>query len=56
MKTINVEPNWQGIFNYAIAVARKEIPEDQGQQTVIEMLEFGKRLEAARSNQPKADQ
>ena len=55
MKTINVEPNWQRIFDYAVAIVRAEIPEDQGQQTVIEMLEFGKRLEAARSIQPKAD-
>ena len=48
MKTINVEPNWQRMFDYAVAIVRKEIPEDQGQQTVIEMLDYGKRLHAAR--------
>tara|TARA_R100000664_G_C2754150_1_gene141691 strand:+ start:1659 stop:1844 length:186 start_codon:yes stop_codon:yes gene_type:complete len=46
MKEINCEPNWQGMFDFAIAIVKTNVPKDQGKETVVEMLEFGKRLQA----------
>jgi len=42
---ITVEPDWQGMFRYAVQIVETEIPVDRGQQVVKEMLEFGGRLE-----------
>ena len=41
-------PNWQGMFELAERITGEQIPDDQGQGFVLEMLQFGKRLEAAR--------
>ena len=46
MKTISCEPDWQGMFSFAVNIVKTNIPQDQGRETVIEMLEFGKRLQA----------
>ncbi len=46
---INCEPNWQGMFDYAIAVATAELTKEQGRMLIIHMLEFGKRLEKNQS-------
>ena len=46
MKEINCEPNWQGMFDFAVAIVKTNVPKDKGQETVVEMLEFGKRLQA----------
>ena len=42
---ILVEPDWQGMFRFAIRIVETEIPKERGQQIVKEMLEFGGRLE-----------
>jgi len=42
---ILLEPDWQGMFRYAVAIVETEIPVDRGQKIVKEMLEFGGRLE-----------
>ena len=43
--TIDLTPNWQGLFKYAVAIVRAEVPVGNGQALVVEMLEFGARLE-----------
>ena len=45
-RTMNVEPHWPSMFALAIEVVSKQIDKDCGRDFVIEMLEFGKRLEA----------
>ena len=45
----NMEPNWPGMFRYAVHIVKLSLPENfpdkgPGQQVVVEMLEFGKRL------------
>jgi hypothetical protein len=42
--TINLEPNWAGMFRYAARIAKSEIPEDKGQEVVVQMLQYGERL------------
>ena len=34
------------MFDFAIAIVKTNVPKDQGKETVVEMLEFGKRLQA----------
>ena len=45
-RTMNVVPHWPSMFALAIEVVSKQIDKDCGRDFVIEMLEFGKRLEA----------
>ena len=45
-RTMNVEPHWPSMFALAIEVVSKQIDKDCGRDFVIDMLEFGKRLEA----------
>jgi len=42
---ILVEPDWQGMFKFAIRIVETEIPKEQGRELVKEMLAFGGRLE-----------
>ncbi len=42
--TINLEPNWAGMFRYAVRIAEREISEDKGQEVVVRMLQYGERL------------
>ncbi len=63
MKTISCEPNWQGMFKFAIAIAGTEIPKDKvelyeakallvsARDHVAEMLQAGKDLHAANKTQ-----
>ena len=52
----NMEPNWPAMFRYAVHIAEMNILQDNGQQVVVEMLEFGKRLyEAAAADQKGAE-
>ena len=53
---ISVEPDWQGMFRYAVAIVETEIPVDRGQKLVKEMLEFGGRLENMSSGTPNQNQ
>ena len=48
-ETIDLTPHWPGMFRYAVALCRDGLSEGQGRHLVIEMLEFGARLEAART-------
>ena len=47
--TIDITPDWQGVFRFAIQLCRDGMSEDDGSELIIEMLEFGARLEAARA-------
>jgi hypothetical protein len=47
--TIDLTPHWPGMFRYAVALCRDGLEIGQGRDLVIEMLEFGARLEAARA-------
>jgi hypothetical protein len=38
---IDVNPNWQRLFQFAEGIVRKEIDVNKGQAFVIEMLEYG---------------
>ena len=49
MRTIDLTPHWPGVFRYAVELCRHGLSEGQGRELVIEMLEFGARLEAARA-------
>ena len=40
-------PCWQTMFAHAVRIAKTEVDPDSGQQLIVEMLEFGQRLEAA---------
>jgi hypothetical protein len=44
MKKIINEPNWENLFNASVRIATTNIDENDGQQMVVEMLEYGKRL------------
>jgi len=52
-RTVNVEPDWTGMFRFAVQLVRDGLPEEKGRDTVIEMLEFGKRLNEAHESEAK---
>ena len=43
-KKIDLTPDWHVFFDLAIGIARDEIDEDKGREVVVEMLEYGQRL------------
>ena len=43
-RTIRNEPNWENLFAAAVRISETNIDKSEGQQMVVEMLEFGKRL------------
>ena len=43
---ISCEPEWHGMFNYAISLTKDSIPKDKGMETVVQMLKFGQDLYA----------
>ena len=43
-KFINVEPDWNNMFNVAISITNTQIDKNNGQQFVVEMLKYGQRL------------
>ena len=47
MRTVNIEPNWQGMFRFAVQLVTDNMPKSAGQALVIEMLEYGQRLDSA---------
>jgi hypothetical protein len=49
MRIIDLAPDWQGVFRFAVQLCRDSMSEDDGSALVIEMLEFGATLEAARA-------
>ena len=42
---IDITPDWQGMFRFAIQLVKFELPTDKGQALVVEMLEYGARLD-----------
>ena len=48
-ETIDLTPHWPGMFRYAVELCRAGLSKGDGRELVIEMLEFGARLEAART-------
>ena len=47
-ETIDITPDWQGMFQYAIHLTEHGLSEGEGQQLVVMMLQYGQRLEQAR--------
>ena len=43
-KMIYNPPDWEQMFNASVRIVKTNIDEKHGQQLVVEMLEFGKRL------------
>ena len=43
-KFINVEPDWNNMFNVAISITNTQIDKNDGQKFVVEMLKYGQRL------------
>jgi hypothetical protein len=48
-RTIDLTPHWPGMFRVAVLMCRYGLEKGQGRDLVIEMLEFGARLETARA-------
>jgi len=49
---VNLEPNWEDIFRFAIKLVEDGLPKQEGRDTVIEMLEYGQRLHNLRMFPP----
>tara|TARA_Y100000310_G_scaffold229058_1_gene231416 strand:- start:404 stop:586 length:183 start_codon:yes stop_codon:yes gene_type:complete len=50
---VDVTPHWPGMFRFAVQLVKDGLSEEEGQALVVEMLEFGARLEAqARPRNP----
>jgi hypothetical protein len=47
---IELTPDWQQVFELAKGLVRDSIPEDRGRETVLQMLDYGKRLDNLRSS------
>lgn len=44
-ETIEITPDWDSMFEHAERIVREEIDKDSGQEFVLEMLEYGQRLQ-----------
>ena len=53
-ETIDLMPHWPGVFQFAVQLCRDGLSEGDGRDLVVEMLEFGARLEAARATATQA--
>ena len=53
VRTIDITPDWSGMFRYAERIVETEIPMNKGQAIVIEMLEYGRRLHEAQKDDVK---
>ena len=49
VETIETTPHWPAMFDYAVQLTRDRIGTDEGQEFLVEMLQFGKRLYLAQS-------
>ena len=47
MATVNLEPNWEVLFDNAIWQVKAVVAKDDMQAFIVEMLEYGKRLHIA---------
>ena len=46
---MELEPNWQSFFELTKQIVREEMPESGRQFSVLEMLAYGQRLDAAKT-------
>ena len=53
LRDIDITPEWRGRFDIAIGITKDQIKPDSGQQFVLEMLEYGKRLCDVKPKQPE---
>jgi hypothetical protein len=44
-ETLNITPDWQGMFRFAIHLTEEGLSEGEGQLLVVEMLKYGQRLQ-----------
>jgi hypothetical protein len=51
---IEIKPDWQSFFGLAKQIATEKIPEGEGRGVVIEMLNFGQRLDKQNSEEGEA--
>tara|TARA_Y100000310_G_scaffold317483_1_gene370405 strand:- start:149 stop:334 length:186 start_codon:yes stop_codon:yes gene_type:complete len=49
---VNIEPNWENVFNFAIQLVEDGLPKESGRDTVKEMLQYGQRLHNLRMFPP----
>ena len=52
-KMIYNPPNWEQMFNASVRIVKTNIDIKHGQEIVVEMLEFGKRLYIDASKEPQ---
>ncbi len=41
---IDITPDWDAMFEFAIRIVETEIDKTNGQQLVVEMLKYGQRM------------
>ena len=41
---MSCEPHWPGMFDLAVSKTMSNVPVNEGQALIVEMLEYGKRL------------
>ncbi len=54
-KDIIITPHWPSMFRLAVQLCRDNLDKDSGRDLVIEMLEFGARLEAASTQEDESE-
>ena len=47
---VEITPKWESLFAFAETIVKDTITKGQGQSYVLEMLEYGKRLDIARQS------
>ena len=47
LETMSCEPHWPGMFDLAVSKTMSNVPVNEGQALIVEMLEYGKRLHLA---------
>ena len=52
----DLTPDWPSMFRFAVQLCRSGLSEGDGRELVIEILEFGARVEAARADQEETDE
>ena len=45
---MDVTPDWQGCFNFALTMVESSVPKDSGRDFICEMLRYGQRLDVAK--------
>ena len=44
LETMSCEPHWPSMFDLARRITMSNVPVNEGQALIVEMLEYGKRL------------